>query len=354
MSTSKTDELVRDYLERLESELAQVPADRREEIVSEMRSHIAEERARGAVNTEADLHNMLERLGDPREIALAARPAGAAPERRQTAAGLVESLALVLTPIIWPVGVILYWLSPRWNTRDKLIATLLPPGGYPSLVFGLPLILLAGAHSVSCATQTDAQGNVIWTTCPAPLPGWEQVLAQIGLYAGSLLMIALPVVVAIYMARRLRSSAPLEAPPRNTPPSAPARGQAGLIEILAMVLTPIIWPVGVILYWTSSHWRTRDKVIATVIPPGGYPGLVLASPILLFSMGTSGGCGYTTDAQGNITSQQCFGFDALPGWEQFAIQAAGVAAFVLLASLPVLVGIYMAWRLRREIATEAA
>ncbi len=49
----------------------------------------------------------------------------AAAERR---IGAVEVLALVLTPIAWPLGVIMLWLSPAWTTRDKLIGTFLPPG----------------------------------------------------------------------------------------------------------------------------------------------------------------------------------------------------------------------------------
>ena len=43
MSTPRTEQLVDEYLERLEAELADVSAERREEIVSEIRSHIAEE-----------------------------------------------------------------------------------------------------------------------------------------------------------------------------------------------------------------------------------------------------------------------------------------------------------------------
>jgi hypothetical protein len=200
------EQLVDEYIDRLEAELGDVPPDRREEIVSEIRSHIAEETARGGLSTEADLHNLLERLGDPAEIAAAARPAKTAHEPARAGGGQVgaiEVLAMVLTPIIWPVGVILYWLSPRWNTRDKLIATLLPPGGYPGVVYGLPLVLLLNMHSTSCYTVRDSQGNVIGGNCPTE---GNQVLLGIIFYAVIVLVLLLPVLVGIYMARQLRKN----------------------------------------------------------------------------------------------------------------------------------------------------
>jgi hypothetical protein len=44
--------------------------------------------------------------------------------------GILEIAALVLLPFIWPVGVILLWISPAWKRRDKVIGTLVPPRGY--------------------------------------------------------------------------------------------------------------------------------------------------------------------------------------------------------------------------------
>ena len=210
MSAPHAEELVGEYLGRLDAALAGEPPDRREEIVGEMRSHIAEERLHLPDETDADLHNLFERLGDPTELAQAARPAGA---RKEAAAapssfGPVEVLALVFTPIIWPVGVILYWLSPRWNTRDKLIATLIPPGGYPVLLIAMQILLLSSlTASGGCATVTDEYGHVISHQCTGwdAMPGWEQFAAGAASVAVLVLVLLLPVLVGIYMARRLRS-----------------------------------------------------------------------------------------------------------------------------------------------------
>jgi hypothetical protein len=41
----------------------------------------------------------------------------------------------VLAGVGWLVGVVLLWTSPAWCTRDKLIGTLVPPGGLAGGVF---------------------------------------------------------------------------------------------------------------------------------------------------------------------------------------------------------------------------
>jgi uncharacterized coiled-coil protein SlyX len=132
MSAPHADQLVHEYLDRLDSLLAGVPERRREEILDEISKHIAEQRSQIPDESDADLRNLLERIGDPAEVADAARDDGETvtmpkPARR---IGPIEVLALVLTPLIWAAGVILLWLSPAWNVRDKLIGMLVPPGGY--------------------------------------------------------------------------------------------------------------------------------------------------------------------------------------------------------------------------------
>ncbi len=228
MSAPRAEQRVDEYLKRLETELADVPADRREEIVSEIRSHIAEETARGGLTTEADLtarggltteadlYNLLERLGDPAEIASAARPATAGPQparARFGQAGAIEMLAMILTPFIWPVGVILYWTSSRWRTRDKVIATLIPPGGYPGLLLTVPFLLFSATVSGGCGTVTDAEGNLISRQCTGwdALPGWEQFVINAAAIAVTVIVLLLPVLVAIYMARQLRKNTPSQA-----------------------------------------------------------------------------------------------------------------------------------------------
>ena len=209
MSAPHADQLVSDYLERLDSALAGVPKARRAEILDEITNHIAEERSRLHDESDADLRNLLDRVGDPAEVADAARdesdePRLPLPNRR---IGPIEVLALLLTPLFWPAGVILLWLSPAWNLRDRLIGSLLPPGGYIFIFFFLPLILIGGLQpSGGCGTVMDAQGNVISQSCTGfqALPGWQQAVFQaagIGLLA---FLLVLPVLTAIYLTYRAR------------------------------------------------------------------------------------------------------------------------------------------------------
>ena len=46
-----------------------------------------------------------------------------------------EWATVVLLPVVWVVGVVLLWRSRAWTTRDKLIGTLLVPGGLAYVVY---------------------------------------------------------------------------------------------------------------------------------------------------------------------------------------------------------------------------
>jgi uncharacterized membrane protein len=211
------DQLVHDYLSRLQSALAGVPADRRDEIVGEIAGHIAEERARVENETDADVRNLLERIGDPVQLAAEAAPAVSSADAAAAAAsrshvGIVEILALILTPLLWPVGVILLWLSPAWSIRDKVIGTLVPPGGYLGIAFaGVPAALIvASSNSSQCVTTSDSSGSVLAQTCTGftAQPQWEQTLIQAIAIAVFVLLLILPVLTGIYLATRLRKRHP--------------------------------------------------------------------------------------------------------------------------------------------------
>jgi hypothetical protein len=67
--SAHADQLVHEYLDRLDSLLAGVPQGRREEILDEISNHIAEQRSQIPDESDADLRNLLERIGDPAEVA---------------------------------------------------------------------------------------------------------------------------------------------------------------------------------------------------------------------------------------------------------------------------------------------
>jgi uncharacterized membrane protein len=76
------DPLVGEYLDAVTRATADLPADRRADLLADLREHIAAARAELVPETEAGVRTILDRLGDPAGIAAEARlgePAPAAP-----------------------------------------------------------------------------------------------------------------------------------------------------------------------------------------------------------------------------------------------------------------------------------
>jgi hypothetical protein len=94
--SSRTDHLVDDYLKRLNAELADLPRARRRELVEEISEHIAAARSELAAPSGAEIRMILERLGEPEDIAAEAREPFELPPRR---VGWKETAVLVLLPI---------------------------------------------------------------------------------------------------------------------------------------------------------------------------------------------------------------------------------------------------------------
>jgi hypothetical protein len=201
MTAPRAEQIVAGYLARLEAALAPVPEARREELLEEVREHISEARAALTDETDADLLNILDRLGDPADVAAAeigrAEPAPVTGRRTSRA---LETATLVLLVLFWPVGVVLLWMSDAWTTRDKLVGTLVPPGGYLG-IFILGPALALGTFTTACGTISDAAGRVISSTCPS-------AGAQTGIDVGIGLLVGIyligPILSAAYLAVRLR------------------------------------------------------------------------------------------------------------------------------------------------------
>jgi len=213
MSTTP-DKLVDRYLKHLEVELDDLPRDRRSEIVDEIAVHIAEARAVLEHETEADVRNILEGLGDPADIAEEARErfevGSSAPALASYKPGWIEVGALVLLlvgaivlPLFgWVIGVVLLWISNAWNVRDKFIGTLFWPGG---LGFSLFLVFYGASQSVS-SSPTSCQVSPVGTGQPANCiessnsTGVMDVLAIVLMVA----VVVTPVITTAYLAYRLR------------------------------------------------------------------------------------------------------------------------------------------------------
>jgi|SRR5665213_1138938 len=200
MTAPHAGEIVHGYLGRLETALAPVPSDRRQELLEDVRAHIAEARSALANETDADLLNVLDRLGDPADMAAAeigraeSAPASQRPSRN------LEIAAIVLLLVLWPVGVVLLWISDAWTTRDKLIGTLVPPGGFLAVIFLGPLLAL-GAFGTTCETMSNASGQVLSSTCPS---GGAQIGIDVVIALLVVFYLVGPILSAAYLATRLR------------------------------------------------------------------------------------------------------------------------------------------------------
>lgn len=99
----ETDLLVDDYLRRLEVAASELPAERRLELVSEIRGHLREALREVPEGDEAGVRNALERLGVPEEVAGSAFDP---PQDAIAAAGQPSGFAIasLLMAVLWFAG----------------------------------------------------------------------------------------------------------------------------------------------------------------------------------------------------------------------------------------------------------
>jgi hypothetical protein len=172
--------LIDSYLDRLEGAAHVLAPERRTELLAEIRDHIENSRLADGIDSEAGLRALLDRMGRPEEIVAASAtadevPGGFAPSAPVAApiAGPHPSLALEIGAVVmltagsllpllgWLVGVVLLWSSDRWRVREKLLGTLLVPGG----IGGLLVLGTVFATTSSCFTTYDPSGKVVEDTC---------------------------------------------------------------------------------------------------------------------------------------------------------------------------------------------
>lgn len=217
--------LIQDYLDRLARELEGVPTSTRRELMEDVRGHVEEAWLASPERNRAALLSILDRLGPPETLAREERERlGLDEPQTRRGPGLLEVAAIVLTflgaltPVIWLLGVLLAWLSPRWLTRDKVVATLMPLLG---LLIGMSLMAVGQASYTAAPVMTrvvvqervpDGSGEQLETrmtpspasgsTSPAaPDRGAQTVLAVVlvfGVFLGG------PFVTALYLALRMR------------------------------------------------------------------------------------------------------------------------------------------------------
>lgn len=138
-----TDALIDGYMKELQKELRPFPTGRRREILDEVREHIYQARSELDSETEGAIRTVLDRLGEPSDIAAAARDRFGVRPAKAGALEIITVIALLIPWIGWLVGGVLVWMSRVWMTRDKVLATILVPGVW-LLLFVTTIAVSAG------------------------------------------------------------------------------------------------------------------------------------------------------------------------------------------------------------------
>ena len=113
----------------------------------------------------------------------------------------------VLLPFVgWLVGIVLLWASHGWMLRDKLIGTLVIPGGLM-----LPVYLLAEAVR---ADSVEGCGSVTTTESDTYFICRSGGLDPKSLWVIALLIVlfVVPLLTTVYLVRRARLEPPRPAP----------------------------------------------------------------------------------------------------------------------------------------------
>lgn len=198
--------LIADYVRRLERELADLPRSARNDLIDEIEEHISEALAEQPDARDAEILTLLDRIGDPADIADEARgrfgPAPSRPSHALEIAALILILpgSVILPFLGWLAGVVMLWVSNVWTTRDKLIGTLLVPGGLmPAFMMFFGVV---GSSTQSCTTTLTGPSGVLEETCTGGLTG----IAQAAMLALGVFVILAPLATTAYLAHRLRQA----------------------------------------------------------------------------------------------------------------------------------------------------
>ncbi|MFJ7159185.1 HAAS signaling domain-containing protein [Streptomyces sp. NPDC101118] len=176
--------LVTAYLAAVSRETAELPAERRAELLSDLREHVQDSGAEG----EEQIREVLEQLGDPRTVAasaLAEEPAAApsagvaaapatpaAPAeplwRTRVTVGLLACASLLvlanfaLGGVALLAGLVLLWSSAQWERREKVLGT--------ATSVAVPVMLLVGALVLAAVNVGPVELLVI-AACSVAVPG---------------------------------------------------------------------------------------------------------------------------------------------------------------------------------------
>jgi hypothetical protein len=131
--------------------------------------------------------------------ATAARPATT---WREIGALILLPFGGVLLPLWgWFGGIALLWLSPRWRVRDKVIGTVVLPGGLFLAFAGLGLLPFTPSASPSPVCPRHA----VCATATLQASGQRQPLGGVFAFLIPVVLVGAPLAADAYLFRRLKA-----------------------------------------------------------------------------------------------------------------------------------------------------
>lgn len=163
MTKQKLDRTIETYLTKLRHEAAVLPADRRKELLDEIRAHAASAVAEGE-----SPETVVTELGDPETVVAEAQsnsPAEAQFTGTDVGVILLMALTVIFTVITWAAAAWKIRRSTSWTTKQKVIGVVV----WPWAAYAVNSLLLPGPD------PSIATGPVTWffyATAPFGTLAW--------------------------------------------------------------------------------------------------------------------------------------------------------------------------------------
>jgi hypothetical protein len=201
MTSREPDRLVKAYLKRLRAASRRLPRKERAELRAQIEDHVRDALPEDA--SEAAVRTVLERLGEPDVIVAEQRTRLDLPAQEVGRPERITILFLLfggfLIGVGWLVGAVRLWSSRAWTTREKLIGTVLVPGGLAMVALIASLAIEPGGTCL----PVRLPGHAVARHCT----GGASTLHNAVLAALLIVLVVIPLSTSVFLARHARSHA---------------------------------------------------------------------------------------------------------------------------------------------------